>query len=599
MPDQKSHLETYLEYYKSLKNPNYGVLVTGAWGAGKTYQIKSIFPDEEIFYISLFGTQTTDEVYSAVYAKMFPLKSMARKTANTIDGTELDLQIAKFNIGGIVSGIVGAILREQVDADRILVFDDLERSSIPTKDLLSVFNKYIEHHACRVIVIAHDEKISTDLQDTKEKVFGQTIQIIPEISKAFDSFIERLEEPETQMLLRTIKTDILDVFKQSETHSLRILKHTLEDLSRLFEKLSEIHKAKKEAMRELCLLFLALSLEIRSGRLREQDLVDRSGAIIRFQMERSRNAEPSPIPPIYTANERYDRIDLGNRILKDEALINLLIKGIYTRSEIHESLDESLHFARISDLPPWLVFMKFDEVSDIDSNNAAGQLKEQFDRREIDDIGEMLHIFALRFLMAEMGMITANFQQTEADCKEYISDLLERDKLSPNIIDPAYNEYPYAHKGHAFWVEDSYRLNFNMVLEHLAAARSKASKNLYPAIAKDLLKLVSADGALFARKISYTFSGDNTYARIDVLASIDPGEFVQEWMGSSASNWGYISRGLENRYLGIDHNSALKSEKNWLRKVVELLDHQRKNAIGIRKKRIERIVSQPLRDACK
>ncbi|MDP9653656.1 UNVERIFIED_ORG: hypothetical protein J2W87_001565 [Pseudomonas putida] len=600
-PTESSHLRTYLEYYKQLENPGYGVLITGAWGAGKTHQIKTILTETEIYYISLFGTQTTEEIYAAVYAKMFPIKALARDAAGKTDGTEIEISFAKINLGGIVSGIASALLREQVNNDRILVFDDLERSSIPTKDILGVFNKYVEHHGCRVVVIAHDEKISAALQDTKEKVFGQTIEVIPQISDAFDSFTERLKDHETRNTIRLMKSEILNIFQQSETYSLRILRHTLEDLGRLFKTLSQTHKSNSTAVRELSFLFFAASLEVRSGRLKESDLIGRDQSLIRFQMQRAREKDNLNTPRIYTANNRYDSIDLGNQIIKDQALINILIKGNYIESEIHDSLNESLHFIKADDLPPWLVFMKFDEISDNQSNAAAEKLIAQFKEREIDNLGELLHLFALRFLLSDMAMIPADFTQTEIDCKEYLDDLLTQDRLQSDLNSTKLFGFEFSHgyNGYAFWVQDNYKTHFNNVIAHLTTSRSLAAKKLFPTLAKDLLKLVATDGAEFARHISHTFSGNNIFARIDILPFIEPSDFVQEWMGSAPQNWQYISRGLEQRYIGGELQSILQSEKKWLQEVTELLDREHKKASGIRKKRIERILPKTLVDAAK
>jgi len=47
-----SQLESYLDYYKSLSNPGYAVLITGAWGVGKTYQVKDALKANEFYYIS-------------------------------------------------------------------------------------------------------------------------------------------------------------------------------------------------------------------------------------------------------------------------------------------------------------------------------------------------------------------------------------------------------------------------------------------------------------------------------------------------------------------------------------------------------------------
>jgi hypothetical protein len=309
-------------------------------------------------------------------------------------------------------------------------------------------------------------------------------------------------------------------------------------------------------------------------------------------MQRARQKENLDIPSIYTANNRYDSIDLGNQIIKDQALINILIKGNYIESEIHESLNESLHFVKADDLPPWLVFMKFDEISDNQSNAAAEKLIEQFKEREIDNLGELLHLFALRFLLSDMEMIPADFKQTETDCKKYLDDLLAQDRLQSNLNSTNVfgAEFSHGYNGYSFWIQDNYREHFNNVVEHLTISRSLATKKLFPTLAKDLLNLVKTDGAEFARKISHTFSGNNTYARVDILPFIDPSDLVQEWMGSAPQNWQYIRRGLEQRYIGGELQNILQSEKKWLQDVTALLDREHKKARGIRKKRIERIL---------
>ncbi|EJP5811827.1 hypothetical protein NT691_004302, partial [Cronobacter sakazakii] len=39
------NLRLYINYYNSLKNPKYAVLVKGEWGVGKTHLINNILKD--------------------------------------------------------------------------------------------------------------------------------------------------------------------------------------------------------------------------------------------------------------------------------------------------------------------------------------------------------------------------------------------------------------------------------------------------------------------------------------------------------------------------------------------------------------------------
>lgn len=598
-PGDTSHLRDYLNYYKSLSNPGYGVLITGEWGSGKTFQVDEILTNEEKYYISLFGMQTPEEVYASVYAKMYPYKAKAKYAANATNGSEFGALGFTLNLGSIASSISSALLRESAKTDRVLVFDDLERTNIKTQTLLGIFNTYIEHHKCRVVVIAHDGKIADDLKETKEKVFGQTIEVTPQTSKAYDSFINLLKDQETISTAKELKPDFINIFQQSSTSSLRILKYVLEDLGRLFKTLSIEHKSNKDAIREICFLFLALNFEVRSGNLKQSDLIDRYAKIFKFQILKKPNLEKDPLAPaIYEANNRYLNVDLSDHILKDDALINMLFKGNYIDKEIQNSLNESLHFTKPEDLAPWLLFMKIDEISDKQTWGAVEDLKTQFTSRNICIPGEMLHLFSLRLLFSKMELITASFEQTVIDCKKYIDDLLEQDRIPAKLEEENIwtADFMQSYNGYGFWVEDSYRQHFDEITKHLDASQRLAGRKTLPDISNELLNLVKSNGEKFAEKISQTFSGENTYARIEILTAIKPIEFVQEWMGSESKNWRPICRGLENRYSTGLLNNLLENEKKWLADVIREIEIVRKKENPIRKKRIDRILSQQLRE---
>lgn len=588
----QSHLKDYLEYYKQLTNPGYAVLVTGDWGSGKTHQITQILKEKEIYYISLFGSQTTEEIYSTVYAKMHPGLALTKNVAKSTDGAGA----GPVNVGGLVAGLANAIIRDHVKNDKIIVFDDLERSKIDTNDLLGIFNKYVEHHKCRVIVLAHDKKIAETFKGSKEKVFGQTIVITPQTSQAFDSFAGDIKNTATAKIIKKLKQVILDIFNESATYSLRILKHSVEDLSRLLDILTSQHKSNEEALVEFSSLFVALSLEVRAGRLDEDNLRNRSDTIFRYQMAANRDPKTAR-PAIYDAVERYKSIDLGNRILNDNVLILLLVKGIYSTPLVHESLNESLYFTKAADLPAWMVFMKFDELSESDSRTAAEKLISQFEVRTTTTPGEMFHLFALRFLLSEMTLIPQSFEQVEEDCKKYIEDLLDQKKIQPlrahlQVWGEAFSD---GFGGFTYWVEESYKPHFSRVTGHFREAESRATVQSYPEFAKTLIALMSSDGAKFAEKISQTNGGNNEFANIEIMPSIKPIDFVQEWMGSPAQNWRHISRGLEQRYSSGQLSSSLKSERAWISEVIQLIDREKNKAIQIRKKRLSRVLSSNLR----
>lgn len=91
-----THLGDYLEYYQTLEAPGYAVLVTGAWGVGKTHQVRQSIPNDECYYVSLFGICTPDEAHAAVYAAYAPNLDRFGQGIGTI-------QNAAENAGGLIS----------------------------------------------------------------------------------------------------------------------------------------------------------------------------------------------------------------------------------------------------------------------------------------------------------------------------------------------------------------------------------------------------------------------------------------------------------------------------------------------------------------
>ncbi len=191
-----SPLSEYLEYYTECYDPNFAVLVTGDWGLGKTFQVKKALGEEKIYYVSLFGINSIDELHSSILALMFPKQTELKKIYGRL--REISVGLGGFySLGSLLPGLASAILRQNVKNDRVLVFDDLERSGITLGDTLGVINTYVEHHNCRVVVIAHDEKISNEFNTVKEKIFGQTVQIEPQIRDAFEKFCSRISGKKT------------------------------------------------------------------------------------------------------------------------------------------------------------------------------------------------------------------------------------------------------------------------------------------------------------------------------------------------------------------------------------------------------------------
>ena len=584
-----SHLENYLSYYKTCASPGYAVLVTGEWGVGKTHQIKAALPPKERCYVSLFGLQSAAEVHSAVFAASHPSRSKIKMYADRAR-EYLNRPGSLFALAGLSSDVLNAILLHNIRIDSVLIFDDLERSSIDLKDLLGAINTYVEHRGCRVVVIAHDSSLAEDFLTRKEKIFGHTIKVEPMVAEAFKHFCSSLPAEEKRRFLEQHEADILTSFESSKIKSLRILKHAIEDLSRLHSALLKRHTDHSDAMVDLVRLFSAISLEVRAGNLTETDLASQD--IARAERHQIVPAQDQPHRhKLVLADEKHLSADLFSDLLDKDVVIQMVIEGRYSPQRIQQSLDNSRYFAKPDKVPPWKVVIGFDELDNDVVEQGVKRMEQQFENREVVESGEILHIFALRMLMSEQGMLEQQLLEVVDACKSYVDDLLLDQRLPPRELE--YNWYDHfqrAHGGYVYWTTDTTSGHFQELANYLLEARVKALEAQFPKMIDDLLKLMERDGFAFCDQICHLAGSDGRYALIPVLCHIPPEMFVDNWMRSPRVNWRWISKGLSERYNANRLANELKAENEWIGEVVRLLNNEAEKVTGFEALRIRRTI---------
>ena len=73
------------------ENKSYrAILIDGKWGIGKTYQFKKFFDGlhrkerRKVFYFTVFGTETMNELNTRIYRKLHPFWSLIKVGYKTI-----------------------------------------------------------------------------------------------------------------------------------------------------------------------------------------------------------------------------------------------------------------------------------------------------------------------------------------------------------------------------------------------------------------------------------------------------------------------------------------------------------------------------------
>ncbi|MBT9747590.1 P-loop NTPase fold protein [Desulfovibrio desulfuricans] len=580
----KTHLESYLEYYLSLESPGFAVLVKGPWGTGKTFQVKKFIPEAKRYYVSLFGVDSIEQLHTEVYAAAFPMQEKAEKIAHVT--CEMAEKLGVFSeLIKYAPSLITSIFRRNLKNDRTLIFDDLERSGLAPKDLFGAINFYIEQKQFKVIVIAHDEKIEQNFFEMKEKIFGNQIEVEPMVDEAFDYFIDSIKDENQKKFITKHKSIIMDVFCQSKEKSLRILKHTVEDIVRAYKIIDTQHTSNEEAMRHFVSIFSVFDIETRNNNLCKDDIITRTEHYLDLYME------GSEISALKKIASKYPTIDIFDKMLSDNFLKSFFIDGFYDKSILNASLNNSIFFLKEEDAPAWKYVIQFDSLESKVVEKKLRKMLDQFMKREIVDCGEMLHIFALLLMMSENNISTKSLDDVKNDCNKYIEDVLNDHRLPPqNPNDHWFTEYHFSYDGIGYWVSETTRPIFNEIFQNIKDARKQAFNQTLPTIANDLLELVKDVPEALVDKISLTRRGESMYADIPVLKLIDPNLFVTNWLSLQHKDWKHIKYALENRYDNQKLHSDLQDEVLWAKELYKSLIAAANAKTGFDALRIRRII---------
>lgn len=260
-----------LNDYLKVKRPGYAVLIKGSWGCGKTYFIKKWLDtlsdnnaenDNDVIikpiYVSLYGMSSTNQIDEEVKRIISPiLHSKAMKKAGKVLKVAISAAI-RYNIDLNDDGDVDMKMKCTIDpkallssndnhvkGNRLLVFDDLERSNMNIQEVLGYINFFVEHIGCNVVIAGDDTKLKdlNEYKNIKEKTIGREFLIDPDVNSAVESFIN-VEHVLGKDYLIENKNVIIDCFNVSGTNNLRLLKQSLNDFSLMIDRIPESLKKK-------------------------------------------------------------------------------------------------------------------------------------------------------------------------------------------------------------------------------------------------------------------------------------------------------------------------------------------------------------------
>lgn len=190
-------LNEYIRHYLEEDNTHSAIMLTAPWGAGKSYYIKTglvpFLEDKKLGYaiISLYGLKDLAEISKSIYLEL-RLNKHFRKTKKKRKAPNNRLskwfrqhgkEVANSVVGvgkTIIKGVASIFnidinfsdkdlqkIFESVDlTNKLIILEDLERSSIDIIEILGYVNNLVEQDGVKVLLVANEEEI---LKEEKQK----------------------------------------------------------------------------------------------------------------------------------------------------------------------------------------------------------------------------------------------------------------------------------------------------------------------------------------------------------------------------------------------------------------------------------------------
>lgn len=277
-------------YLKKL-GTNFALLISGEWGAGKTYYIqhtlKSYIQNEQgdrkkysVIYISLNGVSNVEEISEQMIINRLKINNKINygyglvKSAIKVLGSIPGLN--NIWLGDVLSTSideVGKVANSFLDFDNyVIILDDLERidESLKIEKIFGFINTNLLEKGIKTILVANETELNKkyNYSEYKEKFIDRTIFFKQNLSEMILPFIETfLDDENFSDVLSYIRKDQIEILRLIEASgctNLRTIRFSFENFSYIFNEL--LHRnPTDDHIRMIFMFTLTISIQYKLG----------------------------------------------------------------------------------------------------------------------------------------------------------------------------------------------------------------------------------------------------------------------------------------------------------------------------------------------
>lgn len=586
MTDPNKHITEYLEYYCSMTSaPEFGVLLKGEWGSGKTWFINKLIDKnkEKFIYVSLYGITSFSEIEDEFFRQLHPrLASKGMRLTGKIfkgilrTSLKIDFDRDEKEIGSINSQIPDVNFPDYLTNidNHILVFDDLERCKMDIENVMGYINHFVEHQGFKVIILANEEELSKrakksniEYETIKEKLIGKTFQITSNLDSAIDDFISKVTHEKTKQFLSANTELISHIYSLSGLENLRILKQSLWDFERIYEVLPEKAIEKNEFLVKILSISLAFSLEVRAGTLSSDDILHLNLNWTSFENSRSESEATIPKTPQQNFIQKYQSIEPYRPLHAAKFWFEFFEKSTINSHSLDEYIDGIISFFDKS-TPNWIRLWDFSDLTDEDFDETLKKVEAEFKQKSYRDIGVVKHVVGIFLLLSNEGLCSMDNDQILLMSKQYVDSLKSEGLLPEEQSGFEYDQSGYI--GMGFQGRDL--PEFGVFCDYLSEMSLKVKEENLPIKANDLIEIMKSDTSKFLRMIILSNSPDQVYWDTPIFKYSDPNKFVDCLSELPPKARRRTIGALVERYKLENRNSRrLLEELDWIKTVSNLL----------------------------
>ncbi|WP_431494959.1 P-loop NTPase fold protein [Pseudomonas brassicacearum] len=582
------HISTNLTHYIYSSNPQYAFLITGSWGAGKTHYIENYIehnaPEaKKIIKVSLFGLSRTSEINERLFEQLHPIlgSKYARLAGKLVKGaisfgvkldldsdnkpeTALNTKLDKFDIFDFFNPA-------KSNDELILVLDDIERSSIPLKDILGYINELTDILNVKVILLINEAEIDEAQIDIykkfKEKVIGKTFEVSHDIDEILDHLLEGLYET------KKYKVEILDIHTKSKYKNIRKLKQCISDFEYLCEHINDEYLANSDFYSNLVKTFFALSIEAKAGAIIESDL--RKNKPFRTLEKTDETSGKKDLKKLYFSEVQH--------LYSGDIWADIIFKCNLKNINNHTS--GLLYFIEKTKIAtaPWIKLWNFSSLEDEDFTVLIEDLKKEIEGLEECDLRAYIHKLSIAIYFSKNDLLNLQVSNIKALSEAYTNKYRDSAhwreiKLSGSVF--------FDGRGYSYLTEND--KDFVEIKDSIINENSKSYE------AGEVIRQQEASQTIakFLRDSNIEDIYNvliETHQITPILAQMSPNDFIDRLILATNADIKTISDTMHYRYRdnvytnGLHNYVYLESECAFWRQSQELLATKIDTAHGLKK----------------